>query len=706
MSDNENKYTLKVAEALVKDVGKAIVRIDPKDIIKIGAAIGDIVKLTGKNIAVARVLPIHQQYKGQGLVQMDGILRKNAGVGVDENIEIELVSSKNANVIELSSISKKSNTLNNEDLKHIKNAMEGIPVFKGNTLRVKLLGYSYQDYTVISTEPEGAVTINEATILKVKKEGIIRKENGVSYEDIGGLESQIEKIREMIELPLKYPEVFDRLGIEAPRGVLLYGSPGTGKTLIARAVANETNVFFIHVNGPEIVNKYYGESEAKLREIFENASNNAPSIIFLDEIDAISPKRENSNGDVEKRIVAQLLALMDGLKDRGQVIVIGATNLPNSIDPALRRPGRFDREIEVGIPDKNSRLKILNVHTRDMPLSETVELDKLAELTHGFVGADLQALCREAAMTALRKIFPQIDFSTSNIPYDKISTLKVTMDDFYKSLQDIEPSAIREVFVDIPNVRFDDIGGLQNIKDEITRSIVWPTQYEELYKKFGCRAPKGIIFHGLPGTGKTLMAKAIASLNNANFISVKGPELLSKWVGESEKGLREIFKKAKQAAPCVIFFDEIDSIVPARGRVSDGSATERMLCQMLTEIDGVEDLNGVLILGATNRLDIIDPALLRPGRFGMTLEFKEPTLEERIEILKIHLKGKPIADDVDLIELAEATDGFTGADIMEICQKAALEALADYIYNVETDDSNEKPAVIKYVHFKNIIKSR
>lgn len=706
MSDNQNKYTLKVTEALIKDVGKAIVRIDPKDIIKIGAAIGDIVKLTGKNIAVARVLPIHQQYKGQGLVQMDGILRKNAGVGVDENIDIELVSSKNANIIELSSISKKQNTLNNEDLKHIKTAMEGIPVFKGNTLRVKLLGYSYQDYTVVSTEPEGAVTINESTILKIKKEGLVKKENGVSYEDIGGLETQIEKIREMIELPLKYPEVFDRLGIEAPRGVLLYGAPGTGKTLIARAVANETNVFFLHVNGPEIVNKYYGESEAKLREIFENASNNAPSIIFLDEIDAISPKRENSNGDVEKRIVAQLLALMDGLKDRGQVIVIGATNLPNSIDPALRRPGRFDREIEVGIPDKNSRLKILNVHTRDMPLSENVELEKLAELTHGFVGADLQALCREAAMTALRKFFPQIDFSTSNIPYDKISTLKVTMDDFYKSLQDIEPSAIREVFVDIPSVDFNDIGGLEDIKDEIIKSIVWPTQYEELYKKFGCRAPKGIIFHGIPGTGKTLMAKAIASLNNANFISVKGPELLSKWVGESEKGLREIFKKAKQAAPCVIFFDEIDSIVPARGRVSDGSATERMLCQMLTEIDGVEDLNGVLILGATNRLDIIDPALLRPGRFGMTLEFKEPALEERIEIFKIHLKGKPIADDVDLFELAESTDGFTGADIMEVCQKAALEALSEYIYHAENDDLIKEPEVIKYIHFKNIIRSR
>lgn len=706
MSDSENKCILKVTEALVKDVGKAVVRIDPKDIIKIGATIGDIVELRGKNTAVARVLPIHQQYKGQSLVQMDGILRKNAGVGVDDNINVEVVSSKSADIIELSSISKKQSILNNEDLKHIKTTMEGIPVFKGNTLRVKLLGYSYQDYIVVATEPEGAVTINNSTIIKIKKEGSIKKDNGVSYEDIGGLEAQIEKIREMIELPLKYPEVFERLGIEAPRGVLLYGSPGTGKTLIARAVANETNVFFIHVNGPEIVNKYYGESEAKLREIFENASNNAPSIIFLDEIDAISPKRENSNGDVEKRIVAQLLALMDGLKDRGQVIVIGATNLPNSIDPALRRPGRFDREIEVGIPDRNSRLKILHVHTRDMPLCENVELEKLADLTHGFVGADLQALCREAAMTALRKIFPQIDFSTSNIPYDKISTLKVTMDDFYKSLQDTEPSAIREVFVDIPNVVFDDIGGLENIKDQIIKSIVWPTQYETLYKEFGCKAPKGIIFYGSPGTGKTLMAKAIASLNNANFISVKGPELLSKWVGESEKGLREIFKKAKQAAPCVIFFDEIDSIVPARGRGSDGSATERILCQMLTEIDGVEDLNGVLILGATNRLDIIDPALLRPGRFGMTLEFKEPTLQERIEILKIHLKGKPITDDVDLFNLAQSTEGLTGADIMEVCQKAALEALSEYIYNFETDNSFKEPVAIKYKHFKNIIKSR
>jgi transitional endoplasmic reticulum ATPase len=706
MTERESECILKVAEALSKDVGKAVVRIEPKDIFKIGAAIGDIVEVRGKSTTVARVLPIHEQYKDKGLIQMDGILRKNAGVRLDENVNIKTISSKNANVIVLSSISKEKVALNNEDLRHIKNFLGGIPILKGNNLRIKLIGYSYHDYTVIDTNPEGVVTINNSTIIKIKNEGAIKKDSRVSYEDIGGLGKQIQRIREMIELPLKYPEVFNRLGIEAPKGVLLYGQPGSGKTLIARAVANETDVFFIHVNGPEIMNKFYGESEARLREIFETASSNAPSIIFLDEIDAISPKRENTNGDVEKRVVAQLLALMDGLKDRGQVIVLGATTLPNSIDPALRRPGRFDREIEIGIPDRNNRLKILQVHTRDMPLYNDVDLEKLADLTHGFVGADLQSLCREAAMTALRKFFPQIDFSTSSIPYDKISSLKVTMEDFSRSLQDIEPSAIREVFVDIPNVVFDDIGGLGDIKERIIKSIVWPTQYDELYKEFGCKAPKGILFYGSPGTGKTLMAKAIASLNNANFISVKGPELLSKWVGESEKSLREIFKKAKQAAPCIIFFDEIDSLVPVRGRGSDSSTTERIICQMLTEIDGMEDLNGVLILGATNRLDMIDPALLRPGRFGMTLEFKEPTLEERIEIFKIHLKKKPIKDDVDFMKLAQLTEGFTGADIMEICQQAALEALSEYIYHTELDNSYKASIGLWFEHFQNIIKGR
>lgn len=706
MTVKENEYMLKVAEALSKDVGKAVVRIESKDIFRLGIAIGDIVEIRGKKTAVARAMPIHTEYQGKDIIQMDGILRKNAGVGLDENVNVRLVDSHNANVIILSPTDKKQISVNNDDIKHIKNLLEGIPVLKENNIRVKLLGYSYQEYLVVDTEPQGVVIINNSTIIKIKNEGSVKKDSRVSYEDIGGLNKQIQRIREMIELPLKYPEVFSRLGIEAPKGVLLYGPPGTGKTLIARVVANETDAFFIHVNGPEIMHKFYGESEARLREIFETASKNAPSIIFLDEIDAISPKREDSNGDVEKRVVAQLLALMDGIKDRGQVIVIGATNIPNSIDPALRRPGRFDREIEIGIPDKNGRLKILNVHTRDMPLSEDVDLEKLSELTHGFVGADLQSLCREAAMTALRRFFPYIDFSTASIPYDKISSLEVTMDDFCKSLQDIEPSAIREFFVDIPNVVFDDIGGLDYIKEQISKVIVWPTQYEDLYEKFGCKAPNGIMFYGEPGTGKTLMAKAIASLNNANFISVKGPELLSKWVGETEKSLREVFKKAKQATPCVIFFDEIDSIVPIRGKGTDNSITERIICQILTEIDGVEDLKGVLIIGATNRLDMIDTALLRPGRFGMKLEFKKPNFEERIEIFKVHLRGKPIADDVDLVELSNLTHGITGADIIEICQQSALEALSDYIRCTELNNDFNEPIVIYFKHFENIIKSR
>jgi len=706
MTLKENERVLKVSEALNKDVGKAIVRIEAKEIFRMGIAIGDIVEIKGKNIAVARVMPIHAEYQGKGIIQMDGILRQNAGASLDENVIIKLIDAHNAHVVILGSRENKQVSVNNEDIKHIVSTLEGIPITKGNNLRVKLLGYSYQEYSVVDTQPSGAVVINNDSIIKIKNEGAVKKDSRVSYEDIGGLGKQIQRIREMIELPLKYPEVFNRLGIEAPKGVLLYGPPGTGKTLIARAVANETDAFFIHVNGPEIMHKFYGESEARLREIFDTASANAPSIIFLDEIDSISPKREDTNGDVEKRVVAQLLALMDGMKDRGQVIVIGATNIPNSIDPALRRPGRFDREIEIGIPDKNGRIKILNVHTRDMPISENVDLEKLAELTHGFVGADLQALCREAAMTALRRFFPHIDFSTASIPYDKISSLEVTMDDFCKSLQEIEPSAIREFFVDIPNVDFDDIGGLEDIKEQISKVIVWPSQYEDLYEKFGCKAPNGIMFHGEPGTGKTLMAKAIASLNNSNFISVKGPELLSKWVGETEKSLREVFKKAKQATPCVIFFDEIDSIVPIRGKGSDNSVTERIICQMLTEIDGVEDLKGVLIIGATNRLDMIDTALLRPGRFGMKLEFKNPNLEDRIEIFKVHLRGKPIADDVDLVELSKLTDDVTGADILEICQQAALEALSDYIRLSEHNNDFNEPTVIYFKHFENIIKSR
>ena len=699
--EENNHPVYKISEALSKDVGKALARIDQNDIQKLGAVIGDIIEIKGKTSALARIMPAYEEYKGKNLIQIDGILRRNAGVGIDESVEINLIHVEDADTIVLSCTSKSSES--DEDIKYVKNAIDGTAVLKGNYLRVKSIGYSAHEYIVVDTKPEGAVRVTKNTTIKYKNEGALKKDSRVTYEDIGGLEKQIQRIREMIELPLKYPEIFNRLGIEAPKGLLLFGPPGTGKTLIARAVANETDAYFIHVNGPEIINKFYGESEARLREIFDTATNNAPSIIFLDEIDAISPKRENVNGDVEKRVVAQLLALMDGMKDRGQVIVIGATNIPNAIDSALRRPGRFDREIEIGIPDQKGRLQILQVYSRDMPLDANVDLLRLAELTHGYVGADLQSLCREAAMVALRKFYPQINFSSSKIPYDIIEQLSVTMEDFYSSLNEIEPSAIREVFVEIPNVTFDDIGGLDEIKDRIKKSIVWPEQYRETFEYFGCKAPKGIMFYGASGTGKTLFAKAIASLNNANFISVKGPELLSKWLGESEKGLRDIFKKARQAAPCVIFFDEIDSLVPTRGRNSDSNTTERIICQMLTEIDGMEELNGVIVIGATNRIDIVDPALLRPGRFDILLEFKAPDLIGRVEIFKIYLAGKPLADDVDIYKLAEITEGCNGADIRGICHGAALEALSEYIYKLEKNNSEECIKQICFCHFHNAI---
>lgn len=698
--EKEMDFTLRVNEALSRDVGKALIRIDQSDFAKIGVSIGDIVEIKGKSSAYARVMPCMQESRGKHIVQMDGILRENAGAGIDDYVTVKIADVKNALSLTLSPAGKSWGG-KGRDMKYIAQSMDGIPAAGGNRIRVKLLGYSCSDYIVSAAEPEGPVVIRGTTAIRIDSREDIERDTRVSYEDIGGLQKQVQRIREMIELPLKYPEVFNRLGIEAPKGVLLYGPPGTGKTLIARAVANETEAFFMHVNGPEIIHKFYGESEAKLRNIFESAGSHAPSIIFLDEIDAIAPKREDVTGEVEKRVVAQLLALMDGLKDRGQVIVIGATNIPNCLDPALRRPGRFDREIEIGIPDRNDRAQILRIHTREMPLWDDVDIEKLADMTHGYVGADLQSLCREAAMTALRKILPEVDLSGDNIPFDELLKLRVTMDDFFASFHDIEPSAIREVFVDIPNVSFDDIGGLDYIKEAVTKAILWPDIHSRLFKEFGCRQPKGILFYGAPGTGKTLVAKAIASLNNANFISLKGPELLSKWVGESEKGIREIFKKAKQASPCIIFFDEIDSLVPVRGRGTDSDVTGRIICQMLTEMDGVEDLNGVLVLAATNRLDMVDEALLRPGRFGMVIEFKLPDFKERVEIFKIHMRGKPIENGLDLDKLSEMTEGLTGADIMEICQRSALDALSEYIIR----GSKEK-VEIESRHFVNAIKGR
>ncbi|MEM3806686.1 MAG: CDC48 family AAA ATPase, partial [Thermoproteota archaeon] len=509
----------------------------------------------------------------------------------------------------------------------------------------------------------------------------------VTYEDIGGLDSAIQKIREMVELPLRHPELFERLGIEAPKGVLLHGPPGTGKTLLAKAVANETNANFISISGPEIMSKYYGESEQRLREIFKEAQENAPSIIFIDEIDSIAPKREEVTGEVEKRVVAQLLSLMDGLKSRGKVVVIGATNRVNAIDPALRRPGRFDREIEIGVPDKRARLEILQIHTRGMPLAEDVNLKQLADSTHGFVGADLAALAKEAALRALRRVLPKIDLEAEEIPAEILNSLKVTMQDFLDALKEVEPSAMREVMIETPNVHWEDIGGLEDVKRELNMSIEWPLKYSELFQQLGIKQPKGVLLIGPPGTGKTLLAKALATESEANFISIKGPELLSKWVGESEKGIREIFRKARQASPCIIFFDEIDAIAPVRGSgFGDSNVTERMISQLLTEMDGLEELKGVVIVAATNRPDMIDPALLRPGRFDKIIKLGWPNYETRVAIFEVHLRGKPIASDVNIHKLAELTEGFTGADIAYVVNEAGLLALKESLHELKVPE--------------------
>jgi len=535
------------------------------------------------------------------------------------------------------------------------------------------------------------------------------KDTRISYEDIGGLQTQIQKIREMIELPLKYPEVFERLGVSAPKGVFLYGPPGCGKTLIARAVANETEAYFTHISGPEIMGKFYGESEARLRSVFEDAQKHAPAIIFIDEIDAIAPKREEMGGEkqVERRVVAQLLALMDGLESRGEIIVIAATNIPNTIDPALRRPGRFDREISIPIPDRNGRLQILQIYTRGMPLSEDVSLERLADITHGFVGADIEALAREAAMSALRKILPKIDFELADIPYETLMELQVTMDNFLEAMTEVEPSAIREFFVEVPDVKWEDVGGLEDMKRELIEAIEWPLKYPELFKKANTQPPKGILLHGAPGTGKTLLAKAVANESGVNFISVKGPSLISKYIGESERGIREVFKKAKQASPTILFFDEIDSLVPKRSESStDAHVTERVISQFLTEMDGIEELKGVVVLAATNRLDLIDPALLRSGRFDILFELPIPDEETRLSIFKIHTRNKPLHKDVDLKTLARRTDGMAGSDIQLLCQKASMNAIRKFVKG-KKDGVNvrSKELVITYDDFEAALRS-
>jgi len=689
MSGSET-ITLRVAEARSRDVGRGIARIDPEAMKKLGLTSGDIVEISGKRKTVAICWPSYSEDAGKGIIRIDGYIRNNAGVSIDEKVTVRKIEAKKASKITLAP----TEPLRIEGAEgYLAQLLEGRVVTRGDVIPIGIMGRKV-DLVVTSIQPPAPaviITVDTQIVIGEKPEAIVREVPKVTYEDIGGLQEEIRKIREMVELPLKYPELFERLGVEAPKGVLLYGPPGTGKTLLAKAVANETNAAFFSISGPEIMSKFYGESEERLREIFRQAEENAPSIIFIDEIDAIAPKREEVTGEVEKRVVSQLLALMDGLKPRGRVVVIGATNRPNAIDPALRRPGRFDREIEIGVPNKQGRLEILQIHTRGMPLAEDVDLEKIANVTHGFVGADLEALCKEAAMRALRRILPQIDFEKEKIPAEILNKIVVTMDDFMEALKEVEPSAMREVLVEVPTVKWEDIGGLADVKLELQEAVEWPLKYPEVFEHLDAKPPKGILLYGPPGTGKTLLAKAVANESEANFISVKGPELLSKWVGESERAVREIFRKAKQAAPSIIFFDEIDSIAPVRGGgYGDSHVTERVISQLLTEMDGLEELRGVVVIAATNRPDIIDPALLRPGRFDKLLYVPPPDIEARKEILKIHLKKKPLAEDVDIEDIARRTEGYTGADLAAVCNTAVMLAIREHIMGNKNPDEAKK----------------
>ena len=703
-TDN-GKVTLRVAEAEQRDIGRKIVRIDPQAAQSLNVITGDALELSsfGKN-AVLLSWPGRDKDRGTGLVRIDGYTRNKLDVGIGDTIEVKKVESKDARSITLAP-TEPLRIIGAEQ--YLAESLNGQLMSKGDIIPLNVMGQRI-DLVVISTDPSGPIIINDATKVTVSEDSAKAvqatqegKVPSITYEDIGGIRNEISRVREMIELPLRHPELFKRLGVEAPKGVLLHGPPGTGKTLLARAVANETNANFYSIGGPEIMSKYYGESEEKLRNVFEQAEKNAPSIIFIDEIDSIAPKREEVSGEVERRIVAQLLSLMDGLKSRGKVVVIGATNRVNAIDPALRRPGRFDRELEIGVPDREGRLEILQIHTRGMPLAKDVNLEKLADISHGFVGADLQSLSKEAGMRSLRRILPNIDLSTGNIPSETLRQIIVTMNDFMDVIKEMEPSAMREVFVEVPDISWNDIGGLALIKQEMQEAVEWPLKYQGIFTYADAMPPKGILLYGPPGTGKTLMAKAAANESEANFISIKGPELLSKWVGESEKGVREIFRKARQAAPCIIFFDEIDAIAPKRGGdFGDSHVTERLISQLLTELDGLEILTNVLVIGATNRPDIVDPALLRPGRFDRLLYVPPPDRDSRVQILKIHIKKKPLDEAVDIEKLADQTDGYTGADIASLSSAAVMLALREHVSKYKDPKEAEKHKDELKIHMK------
>ena len=628
---------------------------------------------------MAIVWPGYPEDINRGVVRIDGATRRNAGASIDDKVAIQKISTKRATRVTLAPTEPLRIMGGDEYLSQV---LEERAVTKGDVIEINIMGRKVELVILSYQPPAEAVIVDRETEIRLSDKPVkeeFAKLPRVTYEDIGGLREEVRKVREMIELPLKHPELFERLGVEAPKGVLLHGPPGTGKTLLAKAVVSETNANFLSITGPEIMSKFYGESEERLREIFKQAEENAPSIIFIDEIDSIAPKRDEVTGETERRVVAQLLALMDGLESRGKVVVIGATNRPNALDPALRRPGRFDREIEINIPNRTGRAEILSIHTRGMPLDKDVDLEQLADLTHGYAGADLSALCKEAAMRALRRVMPQLDLELEAIPAEILNSMTVTKDDFFGALRDMQPSSMREVLIERPNIHWDDIGGLEGPKQELMEAVEWPLKYSELYAHMGARAPKGVLLYGPPGTGKTLLAKAIATESQANFINVKGPEFLNKWVGESEKAVREIFRKARQAAPCIIFMDEIDSIVPKRGMEEDSRVTERIISQMLTEMDGLETLHNVVVIAATNRPDLIDEAILRPGRFDRIVAIPLPDFAARLQILKIHTKGMPVAADVNLEEIARKTEGFTGADLAAICNEAAILRIRKYM---------------------------
>jgi transitional endoplasmic reticulum ATPase len=680
-----SQFSLRVAEAQSRDVGRGIARIDPKVSSEIGLSAGDVVEIHGKKKTAAIYWPGYQEDTGKGIIRIDGYTRNNAGAGIDEKVGVKKVEAKEAKKITIAPTEPLRITGGEEYLKQI---LENRVISRGDLIPLGIMGRRI-NLVVTGVQPPAAAVIvvpsTQVTLSDKPAKVLATEIPRISYEDIGGLNDEIKKVREMIELPLRYPELFERLGVEAPKGVLLHGPPGTGKTLLAKAVASETNANFSSISGPEIMSKFYGESEGRLREIFDNAQENAPSIIFIDEIDSIAPKREEVTGEVEKRVVSQLLSLMDGLQSRGKVVVIGATNRPNALDPALRRPGRFDREIEIGVPNKDGRLQVLQIHTRGMPLAKDVDLKHLANVTHGFVGADLEALIKEAALHALRRILPEIDFEAESVPAEILNKIIVDMNDFQESLKEIEPSAMREVLVEVPNVKWTDIGGLAEVKEELQEAIEWPLKYPEIFSYMNTSPPKGVLLHGPPGTGKTMLAKAVANESEANFISIKGPEVLSKWVGESEKAVREVFRKARQAAPTIIFFDELDSITPVRGTgLGSSQVTERVISQILTELDGLEELKDVVVIGATNRLDIVDPALLRPGRFDRLLNVPVPDLDARKDILKIHLDKKPLANDVKIGVLAKKTNGYSGADLAALANTTAMLVIKEHITKSKT----------------------